>query len=202
MVVELSVLKTQSDPAYGLTGLAGLVQRSAALFNTHVWPQVAALFGPGRLAQVEAVESDCAKALDLLGIDYLFTPGEGEAFGIASRVQQPDRNGRPWDSFTMSVGQYIRLSEVKAASFGKLVPAVVIHAYLDKQPKLLSVGVARVRDLVDICPTRSRSGPTGAFHTWSFDDLRGAGQLIARIPDPGISDPFGGNGGLDCSSAR
>jgi hypothetical protein len=151
---------------------------------------VSAIFGPGYLAQVEALEADCAIALDLLGIDYLFTPSVGEAFGIASRIQAPDRSGRPWNSFTMGASQYCRLRAVGEAGFGRLVPAVVVHAFINEQPRLLSVGVARVRDLVDTPPTGTHQGPTGGFYAWSFDYLRRAGRLIARLPDPAISHPF------------
>lgn len=190
VVAELSLLKSQ--PATGPRPYVkeDPVRRSAALFRDHVWPQVSALFGPGRLAQVEAIETDCARTLDLLGIDYLFTPRVGEAFGVASRVQAPDRSGRPWDSFTMSAGQYSRLRSVGDSAFGRLLPAVVVHAFVDDKPKLLSVGAVRVRDLVGTSPSGSRCGPSGAFHVWTFDDLRRAGRLIARLPDPGISDPF------------
>lgn len=190
MVAELSLLTPQPAADQRRAHLDERVRGSAAAFQGQVWPQVSAIFGPGRLAQVEALEADCAKALDLLGIDYLFTPSTGEAFGIASRVQAPDRSGRPWNSFTMGAGQYCRLRAVGETGFGRLVPAVVVHAFIDEQPRVLSVGVARVRDLVDTPPTGSHHGPSGAFYTWSFDHLRRAGRLIARLPDPVITDPF------------
>jgi hypothetical protein len=113
-----------------------------------------------------------------------------EAFGLASRVQAPDRAGRPWDGFTMSVHQYDRLQGAQEAGFGHLVPAVAVQAFLDWQSKLLSVGVARVRELVGTIPTGTHRGPSGPFYVWSFDDLRKAGRLIARFPDPSIVDPF------------
>ncbi len=71
---------------------------------------------------------------------------------------------------------------------------MVVHAYIDEQPRLVSVGVARVRDLVNTPPTGSHHGPTGGFYSWSFDDLRRAGRLIARLPDPVIADPFASPG--------
>ena len=189
-MAELSLLKSEPSPDLRRLGVEERLRRSAAMFRAQVWPQVSAVFGPGRLAQVEALETDCAKALDLLGIDYLFTPTIGEAFGIASRVQAPDRRGRPWDSFTMGASQYLRLRAVGIAGFGRLVPAVVVHAFVDERPRLLSVGVVRVRDLVDTPPTSSQHSSTGDFYTWSFDDLRQSGRLIARLPDPSITDPF------------
>lgn len=189
-MTELSLWRTQPAADLRRAHLLERIRSSAATFQGQVWPLVSAIFGPGRLAQVEALEADCAKALDLLGIDYLFTPSTGEAFGVASRVQAPSRSGRPWNSFTMGASQYSRLEAVGAAGFGRLVPAVVVHAFIDEQSRLLSVGVARVRDLVDTPPTGSHHGPTGDFYTWSFDHLRRAGRLIARLPDPAISDPF------------
>ena len=185
-----SVLALRPGGSAQVLDFSGRLQRSAELFCQVVWPQVAGVFGPGRLVRVEAMESDCTKVLDLLGIDYLFTPASGEAFGLASRVQAPDRAGRPWDGFTMSVHQYDRLQGVQEAGFGHLVPAVAVQAFLDWQSKLLSVGVARVRELVGTAPTGTRRGPSGPFYVWSFDDLRKAGRLIARFPDPSIADPF------------
>lgn len=190
MALETSLSRTQAGGAIRLLDFNSRLRRSVALFTELVWPRVSAVFGPGQLTRLEAVEDDCARALDLLGIDYLFDPDCGEAFGIASRIQAPDRSGRPWDSFTMSAHQYHRLREAEGSSFGRLVPAVVVHAFVDGDPKLLSVGVARVRDLVNTTPTGSNAGPSGPFYAWSFDDLRAAGRLIARLPDPCIADPF------------
>lgn len=184
-------VQTNIHPQAGVRVLdiSARLRRSAALFGELVWPHVSAVFGPGRLAQVEAIEVDCARALDLLGIDYLFIPAAGEAFGVAARVQAPDRSGRPWDSFTMSSSPYQRLRSAEDSAFGRLLPAVAVHAFVGGTD-LLSVGVARVRDLVITAPTGTHLGPSGSFHAWSFDDLRAAGRLIARFPDPCICNPF------------
>lgn len=194
MSSDIVTLKGQPGPPAMVLDFNGRLARSAGQFRDLVWPHVSALFGPGRLAQVETHDSDVARTLDLLGIDYLFTPDAGEAFGIASRVQAPDSAGRPWDSFTMGARQYDRLRTAEAAAFGRLVPAVVIHAFVDHEARLLSVGVARVRDLLEIAPTDSRCGATGPFHYWSFDALRVAGRLIARLPDPNLFVPFSAHG--------
>ena len=192
MSSDAATVNSQPGPPAKVLDFNGRLTRTAGQFRELVWPRVSAVFGPGRLAQVETQGSDVARTLDLLGIDYLFTPDAGEPFGIASRVQAPASTGRPWDSFTMGTHQYERMRSAEVTAFGRLIPAVVIHAFVGQPATLLSVGVTRVRDLLETAPTGSRYSQSGPFHYWTFDALRSAGRLIARLPDPNLVVPFSG----------
>ena len=171
------------------------LRRSADQFRSFVWPAVSNFFGPGTLTPVEGVDEAIAMMLDFLGIDYLFHPAGEEPYGISARVQAPALNGHPWDSFTMSIHQYRRFQRAGEAPFGRLLPALVVQAFIDRRDHqtksvLLSVGITRVRDLVATSPTGQREGPTGSFVFWSFDELATLGRLAVRIPEPDLLRPF------------
>jgi hypothetical protein len=157
-----------------------------------VWPAVERVFGPGKLFDVQGVPLDVARQLDYVGIDYFFEPEAGELFGIAARVQRCDYSGRPWNAFSLSERQYRRLREVGTSSFGRILPAVIVQAFVKEAPdRLVSVGVAKLADVGATVPTGQHKGPSGLFRTWSFARLAAANCLVAWLPEPRLVAPFG-----------
>lgn len=182
-------LETPGQIARGIHG-------SADRFRAVVWPVVRHAFGPGQLIQVEDIDGDLPRRLDYLGIDYFFDPLQGEAFGLGTRVQRCNRQGQPWDSFSMSEGQYERLRS--GSALGRILPAVAIQAFMTETwDRLLSIGVVRLADLAATQTTGCHNGPTGPFRSWSFSVLAAEGALIARFPEPRLAAPFGACTGLN-----
>ena len=176
-------------------------ERSISTFASHVWPIISTKFGPGSLVPVEAADSSgLARELDMkCGIDYIFFPTARDPFGIAQRCCKTV-DGKPWCTFTMNVAVFERFVEAMQRPVGRLIPAVIVQAYVstslldDTVVSVDSIGVVKVADLVRYSfdhPPDSRGGPNGTFFYWSFGQLVDAGVQVDLFPAPDLRDPFG-----------
>ena len=173
---------------------------SSRRFVTAVWPLIAHKFGPGELVPTEGVMQRATKLLDFHGIDYMFEPTEGAMFGIGQRTQNTPRDDRgraaPWNSFTMRPTEYLRLTEAMKRPVGQMLPAVLVQSFVSEIGDVVtvdSVGVVRTQELLQHAVSnkpRERSGPSGNFLYWDFDELANAGVSVDRFPHPSLRDPF------------
>ena len=174
---------------------------SCQTFRDVVWPLVVHKFGPGELVAAEGLDQGrLAKVVDYCGIDYIFRPSTGAAFGLAQRTQRTplDSDGRPvpWDSFTLNVGTLDRWLAAYRRPLGQLLPAVIVHAYVrahSAEAVVDAVGIVRTVDLLDYATGHElhhRDGPNGPFVYWTFSELTTAGISVDRFPAPILRDPF------------
>lgn len=180
----------------GSSAVSERLAESSSIFIEFVWPLISPKFGAGRLVAVEQPDSaGLARIMDYLGIDYMFCPSQGTAFGISQRTQWTPTSG-PWNSFTMSVKEYVRFREGMSRPIGQVLPAVIVQSFVTRKGARLlvdSVGVVRTGDLLTYAVTakpKTRNGPTGVFQFWTFDELAAAGYRVERFPDPSLRVPF------------
>jgi hypothetical protein len=174
--------------------------KSSRAFVQYVWPAVSAWCGIGRL---EMVESSTARGLvrdfdTLAGIDaWQLLDHRGFMRGIASRVQEGDRN---WRTFTVRSRRHNgartefekRLEALRDRRSGAIYPALTIHGYVRdfESGPLLGAAVVRTIDLyeyldmqVEAATARTRSTTNADFYYESWDRLAEFGVQLRIWPD-------------------
>lgn len=133
------------------------IERSASALRDVVWPAVKEHLGGGDLIPVETVrQSDFARVLDTLGGIDAWQQTPKWIRGVASRVQFGDRD---WATHTVrcrigSGGETELHKRLRhSRNPGVVGPHLTMQAYVDDRTPpgvLLSVGVVRTRDLIDV----------------------------------------------------
>jgi hypothetical protein len=177
-----------------LHSIEAAIAKSHNDFCTYVWPEIAAFFPAGRLVEVEGQPDDCSRQLDVLGIDYLYAPANGEPYGVSQRTGEGN-----WRTVTMNEPTLRRWTNLWGRS-GPLLPSVHVQAYLAAHPggnkTFLAASVIPVGQFVryaDEHPgVRKINHQRGtAFLSWTFDELDAAGVSIATVPNRQLEAPFG-----------
>ena len=160
--------------------------RSSYVFQHDVWPILAPMLdAKAELIPCEGIDSELAKALDLVAsVDYMVVMA-GAVFPLAARVQWVTNGGRPFNTFTFGrtschVDGIQKL--LHAEQVGALVPAYVAQAYVedDKPWRVLSAAIAKhktlmmLRDRAGYRRTNGQDGKTFVCVPWTdfpVDDI-------------------------------